>query len=152
MSTPSSKKRKPRLVLDTNVWVSALIWRGPPARIVKAAEEGKVFIITSEEIVNEINRTLAYPRLKRICEDAGVSRQQLIRIVLQVARLVEVKSKVHAVREDPADDKFLECAVDSKADYIVSGDEHLLKIGSYKRTRIVSVRQFLKILEKDQVH
>ena len=123
-----------------------MIWGGSPARIVKAAEEGKVCIITSEEIVNEISRTLGYPRLKRVYEAAGISRQQIIEAVLQVAKLVEVKTKIHAVREDSADDKFLECAIDSKADYIVSGDEHLLKIGSYKRTRIVSVRQFLKIL------
>jgi uncharacterized protein len=145
---PSSKKQKLRLVLDTNVWVSAMIWGGSPARIIKAAEEGKVCIITSEEIINEINRTLAYPRLKRIYEEAGISQQQMIEAVLQVTKLVEVKTKIHAVREDPADDKFLECAVDSKADYIVSGDDHLLKMGGYERTRIVSVRQFLKILEK----
>ena len=125
-----------------------MIWGGSPARIIKAAEEGKVWIVTSEEIVNEISQTLTYPRLKRICDEAGVSRQQLIRIVLQVAGLVEVKSKVHVVQADPADNKFLECAVDGKADYIVSGDYHLLKIGSYKKMRIISVRQFLKILEK----
>src|SRR3989304_8720918 len=151
MWTPSSKKRKLRLVLDTNVWVSAMIWGGSPARIVKAAEEGKVCIITSEEIVNEISRTLAYPRLKRVYEDAGISQQQMITAVLQITKLLDVKTKIHVVAEDPADDKFLECAVDSKADYIVSGDEHLLKIGTYKRTRIVSVRQFLKILEKDKL-
>jgi putative PIN family toxin of toxin-antitoxin system len=129
-----------------------MIWGGSPARIIKVAEEGKVCIITSEEIVNEISRTLAYPRLKRVYEDAGISRQQMMEAVFQVTKLVEVTTKIHVVPEDPADDKFLECAVDSKANYIVSGDEHLLKIGSYKRTRIVSVRQFLKILEKDQAH
>ena len=129
-----------------------MIWGGSPARIIKAAEEGKVCIITSEEIVNEISRTLAYPRLKRVCEDAGISQQQMIEAVFQFTKLVDVKTKIHAVREDPADNKFLECAVDSKADYIVSGDDHLLKIGTYKKTRIVSVRQFLKILEKDQAH
>jgi len=125
-----------------------MIWGGSPARIIKAAEEGKVCLITSEEIVNEICRTLAYPRLKRVYEDADISQQQIIEAVLQVAKLVDVTTKIHVVREDPADDKFLECAVDSKADYIVSGDGHLLKIGRYKRTRIVSVKQVLKILEK----
>ncbi len=148
MWTPSSKKRKLKLVLDTNVWVSAMIWGGSPARIIKASEEGKVCIITSEEIVNEISRTLAYTRLKRGSDDKGISQQQMIAAVLQLSNLVEVKTKIHAVREDPSDNKFLECAVDSKADYIVSGTDHLLKIGSYKRTRIVSVRKFLKILEK----
>ena len=152
MQMPSSKKRKPRLVLDTNVWVSAVIWKGSPARIIKAAQEKKVCIITSEEIVNEISRTLAYPRLKRIYEDAGVSQQQLISAILQVANLVEVNSKIHVIRDDPADNKCLECAMDGKADFIVSGDNHLLKKGCYNRTRIVSVRQMLEIIEKDHSH
>ena len=121
-----------------------MIWGGSPARIIKAAEEGKVCIIVSEDIVNEINRTLAYPRLKRVYENAGITEQKLICVVLKLSRLADVKTKIHAVLEDTADDMFLECAVDSKADFVISGDEHLLKIGSYKRTRIVSVRQSLK--------
>ena len=148
MWTPSSKKQKLRLVLDTNVWISAMIWGGSPARIIKAAEEGKVCIITSKEIVSEISRTVMYPRVKRSYEDKGISKQEITAAVLRLSTLIEVKSKIHAVREDPADDKFLECAVDSKADYIVSGDDNLLKIGTYKKTRIFSVKQVLKILEK----
>ena len=147
---PSSKRRKPKVVLDTNVWISAIIWGGSPAEIVKAAEEGRICIFISEEIISEISRTLAYPKLKRFYEDTGVSRQNLIETVLRVSRIVEVKTKIHVVREDSADDKFLECALDGKADYLVSGDDHLLKIECHKRTRIVTVRQLLKILEKDK--
>ena len=124
-----------------------MIWKGPPARIIKAAQESEALIITSEEIVNEVNKTLTYPRVKRVYEDSGVTQQQLISAVLKFAELVEVNSKIHVVREDPADNKLLECAVDGKVDFIVSGDTHLLRIGSYKRTRILSVRQFLEILE-----
>jgi predicted nucleic acid-binding protein len=62
-----------------------------------------------------------------------------------------VKTKVNVVYEDVADNKFLECAFDGKADFLVTGDEHLLRIGHYKVTRIVSVRQFLRIL-KEQNH
>src|SRR3972149_2919257 len=130
---PSSKKRKPRLVLDTNVWVSAVIWKGAPARIIKAAQENKVFIITSEEIVNEIRRTLAYPRLKRIYEDAGVSQQQLISAALQIADLVEVNSEIHVIRDDPADIRCLECAMNETADCVLRGDKSLLKKGCYYR-------------------
>jgi putative PIN family toxin of toxin-antitoxin system len=125
-----------------------MIWGGSPARIVKAAEEDRVCIIISEDIVGEINRTLAYHRLKRVYENAGISRQNLVTAIFQISKLVEVKTKINVVHKDSADDKFIECAVDGKADFIVSGDDHLLKIGSYKRTRIVSVKEFLKILEK----
>ena len=148
MWTPSSKKRKLKAVLDTNVWVSAMIWGGLPAEVISAAENKRICIITLEAIIEEINQTLAYPRLRRVCEDAGVNRQELIEAVLRIGRLVEVKMKGNVVHEDPADNKFLECAFDGKADFLVTGDEHLLRIGHYKATRIVSVRQFLRILKE----
>jgi len=148
MWTPSSKKRKLKAVLDTNVWVSAMIWGGLPAEVISAAENKRIGIITSEAIIEEINQTLAYPRLRRVYEDAGVNRQELIEAVLRIGRLVEVKTKVNVVHEDVADNKFLECTFDGKADFLVTGDEHLLRIGQYKATRIESVRQFLRILKE----
>jgi len=148
MWTPSSKKRRLKAVLNTNVWASAMIWGGLPAEVISAAEDSRVCIITSEAIIEEINQTLAYPRLRRVYEDAGVNRQELIEAALRIGKLVEVKTKVNVVHEDPADNKFLECAFDGKADFLVTGDEHLLRIGHYKATRIVSVRQFLRILKE----
>jgi putative PIN family toxin of toxin-antitoxin system len=123
-----------------------MIWGGPPAKVINAAEDSRVCIIMSEAIIEEINQTLAYPRLKRVYEDAGISRQELIEAVLRIGRLVEVKTKVNVVHEDVADNKFLECAFDGKADFLVSGDEHLLKMERYKKIRILSVRQFLRLL------
>jgi putative PIN family toxin of toxin-antitoxin system len=124
-----------------------MIWGGPPAEVISAAENKRICIIMSEDIIEEISQTLAYPRLRRIYEDAGVNRQELIEAVLRVSRLVEVKTKVNIVHEDPADNKFLECAFDGKVDFLVTGDEHLLRIEHYKRTRILTVREFLRILE-----
>ena len=128
-----------------------MIWGGLPAEIINYAEDSRIFIILSEGIVEEINRTLTYPRLRRVYEDAGITRQELIEAALRIGKLVEVKTKVNVVYEDVADNKFLECAFDGKADFLVTGDEHLLRIGNYKATRIVSVRQFLRIL-KEQTH
>lgn len=143
------KKRKLTLVLDTNVWISAKLWKGQPFRIVKAAEEDRVGIIISEELVKETSRALTYPRMKHICEETGVSPSHLIDAILKVAQLVEVKSRFHVVHEDSADNKIIECAIDGKADFIVSGDAHLTKIGRYKKTRIVSVRQMLEIIGQE---
>ena len=144
---PSSKKRRLKAVLDTNVWVSAMIWGGSLTEIINYAEDSRICIILSEDIVEEINRTLAYPRLRRVYENAGITRQELIEAALRIGKLVEVKTKVNVVHEDPADNKFLECAFDGKADFLVTGDEHLLRIEHYKATRIASVRQFLRILK-----
>ncbi len=144
---PSSKKRASRAVLDANVWVSALLWGGKPAAIVRAAEEGKVDIIVSEAIVGEISQVLAYPKLAKIYQAEGLRREELIEAVLRVVKFVEVTRKVNVVLEHPADDKFVECALAAGADYIVSGDRHLLNVGSHRKTRIVSVSEFLQIIE-----
>jgi len=125
-----------------------MIWGGSPANIIKAAEEGRISIIASEQIVREMNQTLAYPRLREIYEGAGIGRDELIEAVLRVAKMVEVTKKIELIQEDPADNKFLECALDGKADYIVSGDSHLLRIGQYQRIQIHTVRQFTKLMEE----
>lgn len=142
----SSRKRRPNIVLDTNVWISAMIWGGSPAKIIKAAEDKKICIIASEEIIREINQTLSYPRLKQVYEKAGADRQELIETILRIGKLVQATAMINIVCEDPADNKFIECALASEAEYLVSGDKHLLKMGTYKKTRILSVGEFLKIL------
>jgi uncharacterized protein len=144
---PSSKKPELKVVLDTNVWISALLWGGKPAAAIKAAEEGKIGIFASEEIVGEISQVLAYPKLPKICQAECLRHEELIEAVLKVVKFVEVTKKVNVVMEHPADDKFIECALAARADYIVSGDKHLLKVGSYKKTRIVSVNEFLQIID-----
>lgn len=144
---PSSKKHVPKAVLDTNVWVSALLWGGRPAAVVKAAEEGRVGVFASEEIVAEISQVLNYPKIAKVYQPEGLLHAELIEAVLKTVTFVEVTKKISIVLEHPADDKFIECALAAKADYIVSGDKHLLKVGSYKKTRIVSVSEFLQILD-----
>ena len=140
------KKRSLRVVLDTNVWVSAMIWGGPPADILRAAEEGRITVIISEEIVEEIARTLLYHRLSEIYQGAGISREELIETVLRIGKLVKVDIRLDVIRDDSSDNRVLECAVESNADYIVSGDEHVLKMKRYRKTEIVSTRQFAKLL------
>jgi predicted nucleic acid-binding protein len=62
-----------------------MIWGGPPAKVIKVAEDNRICIIMSEGIVEEINQTLAYPRLKRVYEDAGITRQELIELYCGLA-------------------------------------------------------------------
>ncbi len=140
------KKQELKVVLDTNVWVSALLWGGKPAAIVQAAEEGKVCIFISEGIAAEISEVLAYPKLEKIYTPE-LRREDLIEQVLKNARFVKAPSRVHVVEEHPADDKFLDCALAANADYVVSGDKHLLKVVSYKKTKILSVSDFLELIQ-----
>ncbi len=70
----------------------------------------------------------------------------MVEAVLKVGKLIEVRTRLNVVQEDPSDNKILECAIDGEADYIVSGDEYLLKIGEYKGIRIISPREFIGLL------
>ena len=144
---PSSKKPAPKAVLDANVWVSALLWGGKPAEIIKASEQGKVRLFASEEIIREISQVLNYPKLRKVYESEEMNHEELIEAVLKVVRFVQVSRRVKVVLEHPADDKFIECALEAKADYVVSGDKHLLKVGNYEKIQVVSVREFLGVLE-----
>ena len=144
---PSSTKQEPKVVLDTNVWISALLWGGKPAEIIKSAEQHRVIILTSEEIIAEISQVLTYPKLKNFYQDEGLQSEDLIETVLKIAKFVKVTQKLHVIEEHPADDKFIECAQAAGADYIVSGDKHLLKVACHRKTQIVSVNKFLQLTE-----
>jgi len=124
-----------------------LLWGGKPAEIIKAAEQKKISILTSEEIIAEIRQDLTYPKFKKIYQAEGLRSEDLIETVLKTVKFVKVTTKLQVVLEHPADDKFIECAKAAEAPYIVSGDNHLLKIASYKKTQIISVNEFLKLVE-----
>jgi uncharacterized protein len=144
---PSSKKHELKVVLDANVWISALLWGGKPAEIIKTAEDLQFVILLSEEIVREISQVLMYPKLAKVYQAAGLRHEDLIEAVLKIGKFVQVTEKVSIVVTHPADDKFLECALAASAEYIVSGDKHLLELVNHKKIRIMSVNDFLKIIQ-----
>jgi putative PIN family toxin of toxin-antitoxin system len=129
-----------------------MIWGGLPAKIVEKAEDKTILIIVSEEIIREISRTLSYPRLREIFGSVDISREELLEAVLRIGKVVDVKTRANVVHEDPTDNKFLECALDGDADYVVSSNEHLLKMKCYQKIRIVPVRKFLKLLGNPKSH
>lgn len=132
-----------RFVLDTNVLVSIARPRGHSHLLVAAWKEGRCRPLVSEEIFDEYLRVFAYPRLRLSPDDV---RHILEKEWRPYAELVQVKTRLHVIAEDPSDDKFLECAVDGKADWIVSRDHHLLRLKSFRGTQIGSPGDFLRRL------
>lgn len=126
-----------KAVFDTNVLVSALFWRGTPHHCFLAAQAGLFELIISDEILNELRRVLS---LKLRLPPAEV--EEAIKSILAIAQRVEVTETVMIVREDPTDDKFLSVAASAKADFVVSGDKHLLRIGEFRDIRIISTSHF----------
>ncbi len=125
-----------------------MLWGGKPAEIIESAEAQKVNIFLSEEIVAEINEVLTFPKIKKIYKTLGLRSEDLVEAVLKIGKFAKVTKKLHVGEEHPDDDRFVECAQSANADYIVSGDKHLLKVACYKQTKIVSVSEFIQIINK----
>jgi uncharacterized protein len=87
------KKQELKIVLDTNVWVSALLWGGKPAEIIKLAEQGRVTVFVSEEIVSEISQVLVYPKIEKIWRSLGMRQEDLMEQVLKNSKFVKAEKK-----------------------------------------------------------
>jgi putative PIN family toxin of toxin-antitoxin system len=104
-------------------------------------------LILSKEILAEFAETSRNPKIQRYVNEEDIVR--FLRNLGSIARIIRIKSKFRVVREDPDDDVILRTAHDGKAKYIVSGDRHLLELGTFRRIRIVTVDEMLRILRTD---
>lgn len=133
-----------RIVLDTNVLISALLFGDRLAQFVKLWRMGRIKLLVSRDITNEYLKVLAYPKFE-------LTKREIFKIIREelapYVERVEITHTTHAVLEDASDNKFLECAVSGKAHYIVSGDEHLLVIKSYKGIPIITASKFLGLMD-----
>jgi uncharacterized protein len=132
-----------KVVVDTNVIASGILLGGLPGKVVEAIYNGDFHTYASAEIVEEYNETIEEilnSKKKKFVKIKPPYRGILIPLIEKL-NLIEVHSKIKICR-DPDDDKFIECAEDAKALYIVSGDKDLLSIRKYKNIDIVTVREF----------
>lgn len=136
-----------RVVLDTNVVVSAyLVPASKPAAIITLARQGKVDICLSQEILGEIRRTLLRPKLQKIHKAGSEEIDRFLQAFARVAILVPGTMEVEPVEDDPDDTKILACAVESQAEFVISGDHHLTDLGSFRGIPIVNPDAFLAIM------
>jgi len=134
-----------RIVLDTNIWLSALFWEGSSRRIIDIAEKGNIEILVSREIIIEIVEVLQREaKFQKFLDARKEKIQNLARSILKLSKLVKTNSKIEAVKEDKDDNKFLECAVDGNADFILSYDNHLLNIRKFNDIQIIKPEEFLR--------
>lgn len=134
-----------KIVADTNVLVSALIQPlGIPAQIM--AHQAAFAVVATEEMLSELQRVLHYPRIRKKYRLSNETIAAYVESLRHDCVILETTEAVTGVSEDPDDDKFLACAEEAGADCIVSGDPHLVRLGSYKGIPILTPRQFLATL------
>ena len=128
-----------RVVLDTNVYISGIFFSGAPYEILEAWRDGRIQIVVSPDILEEYQRvgeTLA-------SQFPHIDLQRLFELLTVNAEVVPSENLAEPVCIDPDDDKFLACALTSGAEYIISGDKHLLRASGYKGLKVLSPRRFV---------
>ncbi|GJL54597.1 MAG: putative toxin-antitoxin system toxin component, PIN family protein [Nitrospirales bacterium] len=133
-----------RVVADTNVLISALLWVGLPHRILEFAEEGNIQLYTSPPLVQELAEVLRRPKFSARLQALRVISDNLVAGYVRLAHLVLPKPIPPTILEDIADDAVLACACAAKAKYVISGDSHLLHVRSYEGILIVSPHAFFR--------
>jgi len=129
-----------RVVADTNVLVSALLFGGVSDQVFLAGLRGEIQLVTSDPLLKE---------LERILKNKFKLDVQLVRGVIEevrnVAEVVEVSSHINVISHPEEDNRVLECAVDGKADFIVTGDtKHILPLKEFRGIRILTPSEFIK--------
>ena len=135
-----------RVVCDTNVILSGMLWNGAPRQVLARIEQGKHTLFTSRVLLEELDRVLRYPKFITIFAKADLGRQDVLRWMVQNSTIVMPKPLARpVVLADPSDDCVLACAVSASAEAVVSGDKHLLDIRSFRGIPILTASRFLTV-------
>lgn len=128
-----------KVVLDTNVFISGVFFKGPPYQILKEWRAGSFELVVSQEILDE------YRRVGEILSEkyTSVDLTPFLRFVIEYAKRYEPVALNSQVSEDPDDDKFFACALASKSKMIISGDKHLLQVREYQGIKVLKPRDFI---------
>ena len=128
-----------KVVIDTNVFISAFGWDGKPEAVLRLMEQRKIVNFTTNDIYAELQRVVAYAKLKF----SPTLQANILEFVFSWSRFVQPTETISVITDDPDDDKFLSCAIAANASAIISGDPHLLGLGSYREIPIMTPVQFL---------
>jgi len=136
------KKEGLKVVLDTNVLISGLLFTGETSRVVRLWQDRRIIPVISRETFEELRSVLQYPKF-------ALSRQEIRDIIeieiLPYFEVIDVVRRVRNVCRDPEDDKFIACAISGGVDYLVTGDRDLADMKRYKNIMILTIAEFSKL-------
>lgn len=132
---------KPKVVLDTNIFISAVFWEGKSYYLMKKAINQEVIVFISKHIIEEIKNVLS--------RDFNLEKQEIddiINSLLHFTNLIDTIEVANVIKEDPKDNRILDCALTCNANFIISQDKHLLKLKKFRDVTIMSPEEFAKYL------
>jgi len=135
-----------KIVVDTNVLISATFWEGDSNKIIEKVEHKELELIISQSILEEFISVLGYKEIQDKIKDKNLEMKRTVEKIASISTIVEPQLNFHEIKDDPDDDKILDCAVEGEAEFIISQDKHLLKLKEFKGIRIIPPTEFLKII------
>jgi putative PIN family toxin of toxin-antitoxin system len=136
--------KKVKVVFDTNVWISIFMKKIIADEFSKVKQDITIYV--SRDILLETSKVLLYPKIAEILRKAYVSKKEVLRAIEINSTITKPKLKLNVIEDDAEDNRILECAVAAGADIIVSGDRHLLQLGKFRKTRILTPREFFEYI------
>jgi putative PIN family toxin of toxin-antitoxin system len=130
-----------KVVLDTNVLISAFLWGGKPRAVLERAIEGKDKLFISRPILAELAEVLTRPKFGL----DGELVERFVREIEDIAEVVTIKERIHNLCRDVDDDAIVECAVAASAEVVVTGDDDLLSLVAYRKIRIITASDYLNL-------
>jgi len=141
----------PKVVIDTSVMVSVAFAKEGLAKALRDMIADKVFtLVTSREIMAEVYRVLHYPRILKHFAPPEEDIGEFIGMIIEHAEFTEGLYRLDKIEDDPADDMFLACALEAKADYILSRDPHLRNLKQFQGIQIIDVKKLMEIMAKKE--
>ncbi|MGD0884078.1 MAG: putative toxin-antitoxin system toxin component, PIN family [Thermodesulfovibrionales bacterium] len=138
-----------KAVIDTSVMLSVAFPRGELAKELRNMIADEAFTpVTSKEIMAELYRVIHYPRILKQFKPSKDDIDDFVGMVMEKALITRGRYKLDKIKDDPTDDMFLACAMEAKADYIVSRDPHLRNLKHFHGVKIIDVKAFVERVRK----
>jgi len=139
-----------RVVLDTNTLISGLLWDGKESTLIEKAENRAIKLFLSHQLLVELEGVLKRNKFSKKLEGKEYTVEKAVAKIALISTLIEPNIKIDVVKEDPDDNRVLECAVSAEATVIVSGDSHLLNLKHYAGIDILSSTDFMNQISEQK--
>jgi putative PIN family toxin of toxin-antitoxin system len=135
-----------KIVIDANLFAGALTKPfSNPGKILESIRDNEVELVLSPAIIREVKRILLFPKIRKYHRKTRQELDTFFEDILMFAWIVEGETKIDVIQNDPSDNKYLACALESEADFMISGDRHLLQIKEFHGIQIINPKKFLRL-------
>jgi uncharacterized protein len=135
-----------RVVVDTNVVISAMLWNGPPGQVLSLARNNRITIYASKALLDELDEVIRRPKFALQVSRTGRTADELVRDYRRLVRRARSRQLTNQISRDANDDAVLACALGVKARFVVSGDDDLLSLKAFRGIEILPPRDLVRRL------